>query len=413
MALQSKLFRADAKLEAALVSDPAHIAQGAFGSHVAKIQQALNMLDGAVLNPDGQYGPATASAVLAYKQKRNIINSSYQKQADNIVGKMTMAALDAEMLEKEREPEPEPDRNQITATLKSGPASFAITQRVGAPVPPPTFTVPKAVRPPVTSSPNKQFRFSEFVPQADFLDLLIEVKKGGRVFWVGAAVPKKTTDFSRAQLFFTPSTVKPVPGGGFIVLADDRDYPTFSGQWQTRMRNFIPMMGGQAAAAAKPVILLITFMKATAFGALNDDNIFKDRPVQTLNIVMNEIKRVVGGPQFSSVIEKLGVSSFSSGVTPMKICIKALENSGLIKEVFDFDSPFITSGARTITPSKGFATRVFTQHQLANPPAGWVNLLPDHFQLVSEKFSQIAPQLIMHQRIGRMMLHQALANSVV
>lgn len=413
MALQSKLLRGDAKLEAALISDPAHIAPGAVGPHVAKIQQALNLLDGTSLNPDGKYGPATSGAVLAYKQKRNIINSSYQTQADNIVGKLTMASLDAEMLEKERQPEPVPDRDQITATTRSGPATFAITQRVAAPTPPPSFTVPRAVRPPVTSSPNKQFRFTDFVPQGDFHDLLIEVRKGGRVFWVGAAVPKKITDFSRAQLYFTPSTVKPVPGGGVVVLADDRDYPTFTGQWQTRMRNFIPMMGGQAVAATKPVILLITFMKSTAFGALSDDNIFKDRPVQTLNTVMNEIKRVVGGSPFSSVIEKLGVSSFSSGVKPLNLCIKALDGSGLIKEVFDFDSPFITSGIRTIAPSKGFVTRIFTQHQLASPPGGWINLLPDHFQLISEKFGQAAPPQIMHQRIGKMMLHQALANSVV
>jgi len=81
MALQSKLFRGDAKLEAALISDSAHIVQGAAGAHVGKIQQALNELDGAGLKPDEKYGPATASAVLAYKQKRNIINHSYQTRA--------------------------------------------------------------------------------------------------------------------------------------------------------------------------------------------------------------------------------------------------------------------------------------------------------------------------------------------
>jgi hypothetical protein len=43
-----------------------------------------------------------AAAVLAYKKKRNIINWSYQQQADNIVGKMTIAALDAEMWVKEK-----------------------------------------------------------------------------------------------------------------------------------------------------------------------------------------------------------------------------------------------------------------------------------------------------------------------
>jgi len=101
MPLQSRLFAGDAKLEAAAVSDPAHIVPGSSGEHVRKIQLALIQLDGAVLVPDGQYGPTTAAAVLAYKQKRAIINFSYQTQADNIVGKMTMAALDRELVEAE------------------------------------------------------------------------------------------------------------------------------------------------------------------------------------------------------------------------------------------------------------------------------------------------------------------------
>src|SRR5262249_13336530 len=104
MALQSQLFRGDPKLEAAAVSDPAHIVPGATGEHVRKIQRALIQLDGAAIDPDGIYGPATAAAVLAYKQKRNIVNRSYQTQADNIVGKMTMAALDLEMLSIEAGP---------------------------------------------------------------------------------------------------------------------------------------------------------------------------------------------------------------------------------------------------------------------------------------------------------------------
>jgi hypothetical protein len=64
----------------------------------------LIRLDGAAIDPDGSYGPATAAAVLAYKQKRKIINFSYQTTADNIVGKMTMAALDKEMLAAELKP---------------------------------------------------------------------------------------------------------------------------------------------------------------------------------------------------------------------------------------------------------------------------------------------------------------------
>jgi peptidoglycan hydrolase-like protein with peptidoglycan-binding domain len=64
---------------------------------------ALIRLDGAAIAADGSFGPATAAAVLAFKQKRDIVNRSYQSQADNIVGKMTMAALDNEMVEAEKQ----------------------------------------------------------------------------------------------------------------------------------------------------------------------------------------------------------------------------------------------------------------------------------------------------------------------
>jgi conjugal transfer/entry exclusion protein len=106
MALQSRLFRGDKALEQAAVSNPAHITPDAVGDHVNKIQDALMMLDGAVID-DGEidaawYGPSTADAVLAYKKARAIINHSYQSQADNIVGIMTMARLDSDMAEREK-----------------------------------------------------------------------------------------------------------------------------------------------------------------------------------------------------------------------------------------------------------------------------------------------------------------------
>ncbi|MCE9530185.1 MAG: peptidoglycan-binding protein [Planctomycetes bacterium] len=100
MALQSRLFGGDAKLEAAAVSDPAHIVPGASGPHVGKIQLALIQLDRATITQDSSYGPATATAVAAFKQKRNILNT--EGKIDNIVGKKTMAALDSEMFAREK-----------------------------------------------------------------------------------------------------------------------------------------------------------------------------------------------------------------------------------------------------------------------------------------------------------------------
>jgi hypothetical protein len=79
---------------------------GAVGGYVHKIQVALTVLDGLEIDSaeilSNRYGSSTAAAVLKFKQKRNIINRSYQSQADNIVGKMTIATLDREMVQLER-----------------------------------------------------------------------------------------------------------------------------------------------------------------------------------------------------------------------------------------------------------------------------------------------------------------------
>jgi hypothetical protein len=105
MALKSHLFRGDRLLESCLLHDAAHVTRGAVGVHVAKIQAALIDLDDAnIAQPELSaklYGNSTAAAVLAYKQKRKIINKSYQTTADNIVGKMTIARLDEELVEKQ------------------------------------------------------------------------------------------------------------------------------------------------------------------------------------------------------------------------------------------------------------------------------------------------------------------------
>lgn len=105
MPLFSKTFKGDTRLEACLVSDSAHVTLGAVGEHVSKIQRALTLLQASKIDDEEciakRYGESTASAVLAYKTKRAIINRSYQTKADNIVGKMTIAALDKEMLQME------------------------------------------------------------------------------------------------------------------------------------------------------------------------------------------------------------------------------------------------------------------------------------------------------------------------
>ena len=105
MTLSAVFFKGDRGLEDCLVKDSAHILLGSAGDHVSKIQSALTFLDNAKIESaelfSKRYGKSTAAAVLAYKNKRGIINFTYQKQADNIVGKMTIARLDSEMLVQE------------------------------------------------------------------------------------------------------------------------------------------------------------------------------------------------------------------------------------------------------------------------------------------------------------------------
>jgi hypothetical protein len=101
MPLVSRLFSDNSSLQACLVHDSAHLTPGSKGTPVELIQAALIRLrflepnDG--LAEAGKYGPLTAAAVLTYKQTFNVINRSYQSVADNIVGRMTIALLDAHM----------------------------------------------------------------------------------------------------------------------------------------------------------------------------------------------------------------------------------------------------------------------------------------------------------------------------
>jgi hypothetical protein len=99
--LRSFLFKNDPRLEACLRENAAHVLLGADGEHVAKIQAAIYIAAGPKIAPrevaSAIYGPSTAKAVLKYKTDRQIINHSYQTKPDDIVGKMTIAALDAEV----------------------------------------------------------------------------------------------------------------------------------------------------------------------------------------------------------------------------------------------------------------------------------------------------------------------------
>src|SRR4051812_31371921 len=98
MSLKSEALAKDDRLEDCLVNDGAHLTLGVQGDFVAKVQAALIFLDELTINDQeldtSTYGKSTAAAVLAFKKKRHIINRSYQQHEDDIVGKITIKALD-------------------------------------------------------------------------------------------------------------------------------------------------------------------------------------------------------------------------------------------------------------------------------------------------------------------------------
>lgn len=98
MPLTSARFGGVPELEACAVDDAAHLVPGvASGDHVALVQEALIDLGISVGagGADGGYGPDTAAGVTAYKAARGLVNGA--GQIDPIVGKGTIATLDAEI----------------------------------------------------------------------------------------------------------------------------------------------------------------------------------------------------------------------------------------------------------------------------------------------------------------------------
>jgi hypothetical protein len=109
MPLQSQTLAGDPRLEACLIQDSAHLTLGVQGDFVGKVQAALMFLDDleiADAELDSQtYGQSTADAVLSFKTARDIVNRAYQNAPDNIVGKMTIQALDNELKAAENAPD--------------------------------------------------------------------------------------------------------------------------------------------------------------------------------------------------------------------------------------------------------------------------------------------------------------------
>jgi hypothetical protein len=137
--LQSQLFQGNARLERCAVHNADHVQLGDTGDFVSKIQEALVILFDAILTgtdvSSQRYGDSTAQAVLDYKTARGIINRTYQSTPDNIVGIMTIARMDQEMVAMEGAMPDMIERARMGGFLRTF-AAFTQAAGIGPPPPP-------------------------------------------------------------------------------------------------------------------------------------------------------------------------------------------------------------------------------------------------------------------------------------
>lgn len=142
----------------------------------------------------------------------------------------------------DREPNASPQAQGQPVLTQTNPPGLTAAHKVTRPV----------LRPPITASPAPSFRFSQWPVDGEIHEFLYKVVKPGGTFWIGVAVPKGTTDFSRAQVYFHP-TVTQLQFGKQVVVADDADYPEFGGGWKFQndgttdgagMQRYVAMQGG-------------------------------------------------------------------------------------------------------------------------------------------------------------------------
>ena len=138
---------------------------------------------------------------------------------------------------------------------------------------------------------------------------------------------------------------------------------------------------------------------------------FTTDPVATLSHITAAIQSffipfsegIIPPPELTAV----GVASFSSGIKAMRMFINAMKPSGLVREVIDFDSPFIIGEPTDLTLSPGAVSSCYTQKFRPNPPPGYKFLPASSFAHLTS-FNHDP-----HACIGFMMYHTAMITSVI
>lgn len=266
---------------------------------------------------------------------------------------------------------------------------------------PPELTQRHILRLRVINPWRQDDRYTELIIEPRVHEFLFQLRKDGSVFWVGATVPVGIVDFSRVQVFFHPTVVQ-----SGIVKAADADYPAFGGGWSGNMQRYVATEGGQLAAA-RLMALIVPFTTMAALGGNPAHNMFSARPLDTLMAVMGALQATFLGPSAGlPTLASVGVASFSNGIMALRRFLQDLAPHGLVREVTDLDSPWITSEPKALTPAPGAVSKCYTQVALPNPPVGWVHLS-------AQSLADVNPKLQTHGKIGEMAFYMAMMTSVI
>ena len=229
------------------------------------------------------------------------------------------------------------------------------------------------------------------------------MQKDGATYWVGAAVPLGTVDFSKVQVYYHPTVVN-----GRVVHAADTDYPTFTGGWSGSLQRYVAMQGAQLAGA-RLTPLIVPFMTMAAHSGKAPAWMFATDPVGTINAIMSAVAAEATGGMINNIaVSQIGISSFSSGIGAMRLFINSFNGTGLIVEVTDYDSPFIIAEPKAITRSTNAVGRVFSQ--VASPALEfeWVTMPAANCRDVATFRDKGV-----HAQIGWMTFHMASIGSVI
>ena len=377
-----------------------NLSLGSVGLLVSQLQGSLNLLPQTslpALKVDGIFGIRTDGRVREF-QSLNLLS------ADGIVGSLTLASLDLALSLLKKIIPPVSAITVIQKNAVSLTAAHDVTRQI--------------VLPAVTVSHGSAFRFVEVAAFAKIHEFLFEIRKSGSVFWMGAAVPENTSDFTRAQVFFHP-TVKQ----GNEIRAKEEDYPEFKGDWSTltttsgsSIQRYVPLQGVQLAAAGLKMPLLVPFTTMAALKTASA-NMFTDRPIETIASVIQAIQSgLADHPMPMPTLVKLGAASYSSGIHALRLFLAAMQPSRLVKEVIDLDSPAIKGQPHALTFSPGALSKCFTQVPVAHPARTYVTVRQVHFENV-HALDHLPTGPLFNQRlhacIGTMMYHGAMVNSTI